>query len=533
MGFLDKIRRKKQKDANLVKSKNEEFVEKKESDNLNRVCIKFSIEFKNKYESINEYTKNEHENLLELLNTWRNKCPNDANSSLAYVILHSENDSLISINELESVYLKATDELQPLNPLLYEWFRNKAEISLKNKKYKIQIKSKINEGLIENESCHQILFKNFKYLDDLIHSGKKEISLDYDIRLDTDESYQYINIEENNIVIDGNGHSIDACERGRIFDCSGKNITIKNIIFQNSKGAISASNTITFINCCFHNNAGGRSSAITSSSSCLTFVNCDFNNNSAQLGGAIYLAPESFSYFENCNFYNNWAESVNKNVGWNSYDDQGNYGGHGGAIYCLGNIKLDNCLFDNNHADILGGAIFLKDYKASAELHECKFLRNYSYKMGGAIYNKMNSYLNNCYFENNQISYDYFFNNLSYGSFNANLSYEIRLLGGAICSFREIIIENSKFKSNQADYGGAISNLYEMSLDDCLFENNEANNDGGAIINLTTKSFTKYLNIEMCNFINNIAKNQGDPFSMKTAVIKFYALTLHSKIMLI
>ena len=76
---------------------------------------------------------------------------------------------------------------------------------------------------------------NFKYLDDLIHSGEREIVLDRDIVLG-DEEYRYgdgIILDEDNIIINGNGHEVDACGKARVFVCTGKGITIKNATLKN------------------------------------------------------------------------------------------------------------------------------------------------------------------------------------------------------------------------------------------------------------------------------------------------------------
>ena len=74
---------------------------------------------------------------------------------------------------------------------------------------------------------------DFKYLDELIHSGVERIILKDDIILnDNKVAIKYfdgINIDIDNIVIDGNGHFIDAENKIRIFKISGKNITLKNI----------------------------------------------------------------------------------------------------------------------------------------------------------------------------------------------------------------------------------------------------------------------------------------------------------------
>ena len=78
--------------------------------------------------------------------------------------------------------------------------------------------------------------KNFKCLDNLIHSGVKEIVLDSDIVLGDDEKYKYLNgikLDVNDLAIDGNGHAIDARGLTRIFYCTGKNVTIKNMILKN------------------------------------------------------------------------------------------------------------------------------------------------------------------------------------------------------------------------------------------------------------------------------------------------------------
>ena len=78
--------------------------------------------------------------------------------------------------------------------------------------------------------------KNFKYLDDLIHSGVKEIVLDRDIVLGKREESKYemgIELDVDDLVIDGNGFTIDAKEKARIFKVTGKNIIIKNITLKN------------------------------------------------------------------------------------------------------------------------------------------------------------------------------------------------------------------------------------------------------------------------------------------------------------
>ena len=61
---------------------------------------------------------------------------------------------------------------------------------------------------------------NFKYLDELIHSGAKEIVLDSDIVLSDGEESEYlegIKLDVDDLTLDGNGHIIDSHEKARIF----------------------------------------------------------------------------------------------------------------------------------------------------------------------------------------------------------------------------------------------------------------------------------------------------------------------------
>ena len=141
---------------------------------------------------------------------------------------------------------------------------------------------KTNNSKIVEDSKNTIgsEVRNFWYLDDLIHSGSKEIVLDSDIKLDKKEKSTYldgIELDVDDIVIDGNGHTIDAQGKVRIFFCTGKNITIKNITLkegcsENKKSA--------------YNERGG---AIYNDSGEITIIETTFiKNRSNEHGGAIY-----------------------------------------------------------------------------------------------------------------------------------------------------------------------------------------------------------------------------------------------------
>ncbi|SDA66143.1 hypothetical protein [Methanobrevibacter millerae] len=70
-------------------------------------------------------------------------------------------------------------------------------------------------------------------MDNLIHSGVKEIVLDSYIVLDSNEESHYldgIKLDVDDLTIGGNGHAIDVQGLTRIFYCTRKNVIIKNII---------------------------------------------------------------------------------------------------------------------------------------------------------------------------------------------------------------------------------------------------------------------------------------------------------------
>ncbi|MCF0226980.1 MAG: hypothetical protein HUK28_06740, partial [Methanobrevibacter sp.] len=195
----------------------------------------------------------------------------------------------------------------------------------------------------------------FTELNTVISSGGN-ISLTKDY-IQTD-SYGQITINKDTN-INGNGHTIDAKEKSRIFNITnGVNVTLKNINFINGKapligheaegGAIyTDSGSVTVINCTFNNNAAieshqvgyGSGGAIYTYGGSVTVINCTFNNNTAVAGGAICSYDCSVTV-SNSTFNNNTADDL------------------GGAIFIgEGSVTVINCTFNNNTANYHGGAI--------------------------------------------------------------------------------------------------------------------------------------------------------------------------------
>ena len=185
----------------------------------------------------------------------------------------------------------------------------------------------------EDEKDRATKTKDFLYLDNLIHSGQKEIVLSENISFKLHEIDFYeggIHLDMDNLIIDGNGRTIDGANRSRIFIITGRNITLKNIIFKNG------------------------------------YVSKDYDAPLFNDGGSIFVQIGASLNLINCRFINN-------TVLWN-----------GGAIVNYGHLSMKNNVFNDNIAGKNGGAIFnighLNISEDNFEGNRCE--------IGGAIYNR-------------------------------------------------------------------------------------------------------------------------------------------------
>ena len=246
-------------------------------------------------------------------------------------------------------------------------------------------------------------------------------------------------------------------------------------------------------------------------------------------GGGIFAFIEwdSNIYFENIRLFNTPVNLI-------SYNGQRQYGGKfegvhvtfensksiasngvnyiGGAISCSGELKLTNCIFKNNSAD-LGGAIFAL---IGGEITNCTFINNTAKEDGGAIftpYNKIlifdSSFINNTAVDGGGAIYTLSYSEITNCTFINNTAKED---GGAIfASNDETLISDSSFINNTAlDGGGAIYAQTTLSIIHSNFTYNYALH-GGAITSVSSPSF--YL--KDVNFINNSAElSAGAIYSM-------------------
>ena len=257
---------------------------------------------------------------------------------------------------------------------------------------------------------------DFKYLDNLIQSGNNEIVLDKDI-INVDDSYFWgIKLDIDNLIIDGNGFSIDSASKTPIFKITGNNIILRNITFKNG----------------FSKNDGG---SILNESNLLTIENCTFENNEANWGGAISNKGIKI-IFKNCNFIENK--------------------GFGGIVHnSKGSLDFKNCNFEGNSSN--GGGLFYSIGKF-LNFHQCVFKRNFLNNVGeknnSLIYNSENLKFENCLFEDNlnnnyhedcRLIYNTGFLSLLYCNFSEDFdsSNELELVNNNA----SVILKNSNFNT--------------------------------------------------------------------------------------
>ena len=201
--------------------------------------------------------------------------------------------------------------------------------------------------------------RSFGYLDDLVHSGSHEIVLDSDIILNHDEELEYpngIQLDLDDILIDGNGHTVDACGKAQIFYCTGKNVRITNITL---KGGFTT----------------GEGGAIYNKQGELHISKSHFVNNVAEYNGGAIGSWGLLSVDE--------SEFINNETGRKA-----------GAIYIdaatvshrINNIIIKNSKFECNSAAGDGGALY--NEKDELTITDSTFKGNASKSSAGAIYNK-------------------------------------------------------------------------------------------------------------------------------------------------
>ena len=319
--------------------------------------------------------------------------------------------------------------------------------------------------------------------------------------LDINKDYKYDNqsdlgfddgilINKKNYVINGNNHVIDCGNNAKVFNITGNNVVINNLIIKNARyesgSAISTTssltlNNVTFINCSgddgpnkdnsgaiqalsgylkinncnFIDNSGGDGASITAYSCTVDVVNSTFISSSDKIiKGQIYLDKSELTV-SNSNFLNTTSKYAT-------------------AILAEDNckVKISNSKFRNLFANKTAGAISIKN-TPTLIISDCEFYNVSSVNNAGAIFvdtsaeeeknNKGLVNIDNTKFEDCHSGF-----------------------GGAILQLAgKLIITDSQFYSNDADYeGGAIYTSYvAVDIFDSTFRDNSVSDSisyGGA-----------------------------------------------------
>ena len=346
-----------------------------------------------------------------------------------------------------------------------------------------------------------------------------------------------------------------------ILTVSGSNFTnnIKN--YKNGDrlvGAVATIGDATISDSYFVNNAGRWGGAITTSGALiagddvntLTVSGSTFKENGGLYGAGIFVWGSDFTVSD-CVFDKNTAfgkgnMTPNNNngaaivvtdtgkditgaiTGSNFTNNKAQYGG---AIYiCEGNIAISDSLFENNSADVEGGAIDISTVKGNPEvsISGSKFINN-SASYGGAIVNVKDLTVRNTEFVNNTpdaiFNYVGFGGNLDLGIENfTDLQNAIGLVTGTLtlnqnvvmtddeaANFVNGVIINKNIRIDGKGHTIDAKNLgrifeidggFAVTLTNVTLTNGKADN-GGAIYNFGN------LDLVHVNFVNNTAKYGG------------------------
>ncbi|WP_296893920.1 TIR domain-containing protein [uncultured Methanobrevibacter sp.] len=301
----------------------------------------------------------------------------------------------------------------------------------------------------------EFISRNFKYLDGLIHSGIHEIVLDSDINLNDGEESQYlggINLDVDELVIDGNGYTIDAKNKTRIFYCTGKNIIIKNIILKNG-------HAYERIGAVFHAAEMGDEEVI----------NANPNN---PHGGAIFNEGELDIY--ESTIKSNWGDS--------------------GAIFNVGELNICRSTIESNNGDHYGVICNI----GTSNIHESKFIANVSFERtifnGGVLNIKESLFIENRSYGGGEIHNDKGDLKIFHCEILNNTSRYFTIYNGD-----SLQIYNTNFKDNKSKH---VINHVGSNLG--IFNSEFRENDVGESIIYNHGNFCS---IEKSIFEKNISKN--------------------------
>ena len=371
----------------------------------------------------------------------------------------------------------------------------------------------ITDDIISNGGQEDIYLtseSSFTDLADEIENAGTSLDLtqDYTFINETDNNTG-IDISKDNFILNGNGRTIDANNQSRIFNITGNNITLNDLILINANtdegGAIWVNGTLTLNNITFINNYATKyGGAVMLCENVI--INCNnsrFMDNYAEEGSSIYVKKHSELNIYNAEIsskiFNKYSQisATKSTINVENTTFINITSAYAPAFYAIknSNISIINSKFINLKANISAGAIGIKQY-TNLYVKNCEFINTTSSKNGGAIFA--------------DVPRDFYVGLI--GSVTIietifeNTSSEF---GGALLQSGGLLeINNTQFINNHATYnGGSIYLSWTISdINNCTFDSNTVDlfedypTYGGAIYNDYVDS-----NIDNCKFFNNIA----------------------------
>ena len=359
--------------------------------------------------------------------------------------------------------------------------------------------------------------KDFTSLQTDIDNSQGVFELTYDVKHGDDEIDNYGISITKTIIINGNGHTIDANGHGSIFLVKDPSVTL-------------TLNDLTLINANPVSDSSGivsNGGAVYFDGSTLIVNNVNFKNNTVyKYGGAIYTTGTCI--VDSSVFDGNDVQFRSQNIdngGAAIYADNG-------ASLLISNSQIINnhknmVIRDNNVGDLVDGVVVATGYTKISK----SYFRNNSGCYGGAVTSlgytnagKNQIIIENSVFDANRafqgaavnvigstfkISGTNFTNNkgVGYGSGNPNVGALLTWYGceGTIsdCNF----INNTAYNGAAYRLGDDHNGVSSASVDSCTFINNTATNRGAVYEGGKTGKAT--LDIKNSTFTNNSAKKEG------------------------
>ena len=330
---------------------------------------------------------------------------------------------------------------------------------------------------MQDEDIYEEAEASFKDLENDIADSDNEFNVtrDYKFNNETD-NVSGIAIKKDSLVINGNGHTVDADGKSMVFTVYKGNITISNLKIINAKtdggGAIIAgttswlkTNNVTFEN----NQAGGGTLYIGGN---YTSVNDKFINNQAKASAIHTAGKNSTVGVVNATFISDrelsWGMIYARHA--RLYIENTTFANlisnYSTAVHILESSgRIRNCNFINLTAKITAGAVGIRA-NGNVTIENCSFINTKSQKNGGAVFADVAAI---------------------YGS-NAT----VKVIG-------------SRFVNCSSEFGGAFLQLGGFLLiDRSNFTSNSAQFDGGAV-------YTSGASGEITNsgFVSNMALTEG------------------------